>query len=287
MYQNLSIGFVLNYYWRPTYNEIVRSSAKLAMSMLRSCSIIDQNLLIDGSPRPDDEIHKECQKNNFEYVHLDRELKFAEALNEGWKRLDTDIVGLMASDIYPTSDTINLLAALVAKPGIGSVAPYLDYCDYPGQIASFVRNPITCEPTSMSLNLNLFKKSTLEAIGGIDEQYSGGYNDLILLMKIRKLGQKVVLVGNTRTTHLGRATVSQGTNFNMSVDNPRFSAEYPLYRASHGPWSITHWKWPFATSKRAKLAWWVAQNFPNQKVRRILETLVIWLEPDLTRFKQP
>lgn len=286
MYKKFRIGFVVNYYWRPTYSESVRASAKFALSMLSGCSIIDRIILMDGSPLPDTEIFEYCRKNSVEYIHLDKELGFAEALNQGWKRLDTEFVGLMASDVFPTPETLKLLVDVLTLPDVGLVFPYLDYCDYPGQISSFVRNPVTCEPSSMSLNLNLLKKKVLGEIGGIDQNYSGGYNDLILLMKIRKMGQKVILVGNTRTSHLGRATVSQGTNFNMAIDNPRFSAEYPEYRTTYGPWNITHWKWPFATTKRAKVFWWIAQNFPNRKIRKFLEWLTIWLEPDLTRFRQ-
>lgn len=285
MYSNFRIGFVVNYYWRPTYSESVRASAHLAISLLSNSPIIDRIILMDGSQKADNEIQKDCQKNKVEYVHLGRELGFAEALNEGWKRLDTDFIGLMASDIYPTNETIILLVEALASPGIGCVSPYLDFCDYPGQVASFVRNPITCEPTSISLNLNLIKKSVLEAIGGIDEHYSGGYNDLIMLMKIRNMGQKVVFIGKTRTTHFGQATVSQGTNFNMIIDKPRFFAEYPEYYATHGPFNITHWKWPFATTKRAKIIWWVAQNFPHRKIRRFLEWVATWLEPDLTHLR--
>lgn len=283
MYKDLFIGFVVNYYCRDTYNEVVRASAKLAVSMLSYCSIIDRIVLIDGSPLSDSGIREHCTTYNVDYVHLGRELEFAEAFNVGWQKLDTEIVGLMASDVFPSNDTITSLVDVLTRPGVGCVAPYLDYCDYPGQVVAFVRNPVSCEPTSMSLNLNLYTKDVLEAIGGIDEHYSGGYNDLVMLIKIRKIGQKVMLVGNTRTAHLGRTTVSQGSNFNMEKDIPRFSSEFPEYYAQNGYWNIAHWKWPFATTKRAKVFWWIAQNFPNHRIRKLLEKLTMWLEPDLTR----
>ncbi|NLN35159.1 MAG: glycosyltransferase family 2 protein [Candidatus Cloacimonetes bacterium] len=286
MYKTNKIGFVVNYYWRPTFSEYVRESARFAISMIESSSIVDRILLIDGSPIPDIEMQEVYRSKKVQYLHLGKELGFAEALNEGWKRLDTEFIGLMASDVYPTPETLKLLVDVLTLPNVGLVFPYLDFCDYPGQVSSFVRNPVSCEPSSMSLNLNLIKKKVLEEIGGIDENYSGGYNDLILLMKIRKIGQKVILVGNTRTSHLGRATVSQGTNFNMAIDNPRFSTEYPEYRTLYGPWNITHWKYPFATTKRAKVFWWIAQNFPLRKIRNFLIWFAMWLEPDLTRFRQ-
>ena len=57
------------------------------------------------------------------------------------------------------------------------------------------RGEITCEPATFALNLNLFKKSVLEAIGGLNENYLASFSEPILTVKIRNLGYRVVMLG--------------------------------------------------------------------------------------------
>lgn len=284
MHKSQKVGFVVNYYWRPTYPKSVRSSATLAIHMLRNCTFIDQIVLVDGSSNPDFEIKDICEQSEIIYIHMGKELKLAEGFNVGWKRLDTYYVGLMASDVFPFPETIAALLDAISLPDIGSVSPFLDFCDYPGQMAAYVRKPVSCEPTSLTLNLNIFKRSVLESINGIDENYTGGFNDVIMLMKIRQKGFRVLLIGNTRVTHIGGITVANGTNFLLSEDNVQFTQEFPQVRTNHGKWNIKRWQWPLATTRMISFLWWIAQNFPSYRVRRFLQWTTIWLEPEFTRY---
>ena len=113
---------------------------------------------------------------------------------------------------------------------MGCVSPYLSFSDWPSQIGHHVKSAVTCEPTGMTLNLCLLKRSVLEAVGGIDETYSGAYNDVILMMKIRHLGlRRVLFAGDTFVTHLGGVTVANGTAYRLTEDIKRFKEEYPQY----------------------------------------------------------
>ncbi len=80
----------------------------------------------------------------------------------------------------------------------------------------------TCEPSTMTLNLNIFKRSILEQIGGLDENYIYGYAEPILLIKLRTLGYRVVMVGNSRVFHYDTLTKSLGEN---TLDYKKYEKE--------------------------------------------------------------
>lgn len=284
-----TLGLTVNYYWKPGFAESTRASALLALRMLREGedSPLGTVLLVDGSPSPDPWIRDRCGEAGARYHHAGRELTFAQGYNTGWRLLPEPIVGLMASDIFAPRGTLSTLSQTLAQPGVGCVFPYLSACDYPGQVLARVRRPITCEPTAMTLNLNLFRREVLEAVGGVDEGYTGGYNDVILLMKIRRAGHRVVQVGGTHVTHLGQVTVSQGTCYRREADRARFAREYGEFHAPSGKWNLAHWKWPLATSRRAAAWWWWAQNAPAAGLRARLQAATLRREPELTRFPAP
>ncbi len=279
------VGMVVNYYWQPHFSPAVRYATLLSLQLLRQNPEAQTVLLVDGSPEPDEEMAGHCTALNVRYHHAGRALQFAEGFNIGLSLLEEPYIGLMANDIFPPPDTLRKLLTCLELPDVGCVFPYLSYCDYPGQMADFVRKPITCEPSLMTLNLNLFKREVLQKAGGVDESYSGSYNDLILLMKIRQMGYRVVLVGDTRVTHLGQVTISQGTTYKKEKDRQRFMAEYPAYVAQHGAWQVAHWKWPLATTPAAKILWWLCQHLPSTRLRNRMQDWLIRLEPLLTSYR--
>ena len=279
-----AVGFVINYYSRPSFSPAHRTATTLCIQLLKENQGVDEIILVDGSQQPDLLIKEICDRENIGYLHLGRELTFAEGLNAGWKSLKQPYIGLSANDIFAPEDTIRTLLEVIKLPDVGCVFPYLSYCDYPGQSYSVVRKPITCEPSTMTLNVNIFKREVLEKIQGIDENFSGSYNDYVLMMGIRELGYRVVLVGNTRVFHLGRMTISKGSTYNWVKDMQIFKERYGEYSAKHGKFFITRWKWPLATTKLAAQLWWLCQNSSSKLMRYTLQKFVIWVEPELTRF---
>ena len=156
-----NIDFIVNYYWRPNYPETIRLSAWLAIQSLKIVDIVGDILLVDGSLEGDNEIRLICEKEKIMYVHKGKELRFAEGYN-CWKMLSSQYIGLMASDIIVNPIAIQKLYKVITVERVGCVFPYLDRCDYQGQIYSYVRKAKTCEPTFMTLNLNIFKREVLE-----------------------------------------------------------------------------------------------------------------------------
>lgn len=280
----LQVGMVVNYYCEPHFTPAIKYTTLLSLQLLRQNENVETILLVDGSTQPDLMMAGYCRSMGVTYHHAGRSLQFAEGFNVGLAMLNEPFIGLMANDIFPPADTVKKLLSILSISDVGCVFPYLSYCDYPGQMYDFVHRAVTCEPTIMTLNLNLFKREVLEKAGGVNESYSGSYNDLILLMKIRQMGYRVVLVGDTRVTHLGQMTISQGTTYKKEKDRQRFIIEYPNYVSKHGAWQVAHWKRPLATNKLVSFLWWLCQNTISTRVRNALQNILIMYEPVLTRF---
>lgn len=274
----------MNYYWRSGFSPSTRTSALLSLQMLKDNDAVGTIILVDGSPHLDPFIKQNCEELGIQHLHSGKELTFSQGYNLGWQTLKEQYVGLMASDIFPPKTTIATLLKWLERPDVGCAFPYLTYCDYPGQMAGYVRRRVTCEPSAMTLNLNVFKRDVLEAVGGIDEHYSGGYNDLILLMKIRELGFRVLLAGETRVNHLGQMTISQGTTYKKDADIKRFSTEYRTFCAGHGKWKVKHWRRPLSCGPLLSVMWWLSQNAPHALLRRPLERFTMTREPELAKY---
>ncbi|MGI6740043.1 MAG: glycosyltransferase family 2 protein [Brevefilum sp.] len=280
------IGVVVNYFWLPTYPKTVQLTTWSALLSLHECELIKKVVVVDGSPEPDPFIADITNQLGYETLSYRNNLSFAEGFNTGINYLDNEYICLMANDVFPTKDFFEKCFHWIAKPDVGCVFPYLSFSDYPVQMPFFVRKPVTCEPTSMTLNVNIFKSKVLKAIGGINEMYTGAYNDVVALMEIRKLGYRVVLVGGTKVNHIGKMTISQGTNYILDGrDYLLFQKNHPNYVTKHGKWKLTRWKAPFSVNKKIALFWWVCQNVPSTRLRKLLEWFTLWLEPELTKIK--
>ena len=151
------------------------------------------------------------------------------------------------------------------------------------------RGEITCEPATFTLNLNLFKKSVLEAIGGLNENYLASFAEPILTVKIRNLGYRVVMLGGARIYHYDRLTKVLGKSTLASsvfeADGKRWETEYSQIFPRHpAKINCALWKRPFWTTWSAQVCWWMAMNLPGAKLRNLAWTFVSWLEPFLTRY---
>lgn len=280
-----NIGVAINYYTKSANKHINRYAASLAISLLRQSPIVGNIVLVDGSKEKDNRIQDFCDEHGCTYIHKGRELLFAEGYNIGWKILDEDYVALMASDILPMPDTFERLFQYIHNPRVGCVFPYLTSCAYSTQDVAKVRRNRTCEPSALTLNLNLFRKDVLVKIGGVNENYTGSYNDIIILNNIRNEGYKVILVGGTAVVHLGKTTVSYGSNYNIQKDRRRFRDEYREICTERGIFGYKHWREPFSTTTLSSILWWLNQNLPGKRLRHNLERFTCWIEPDITASK--
>ncbi|MCP4315139.1 MAG: hypothetical protein GY789_03685 [Hyphomicrobiales bacterium] len=141
----------------------------------------------------------------------------------------------------------------------------------------------------MSLNLNLFKRETLEEIGGVTEKYKFGFSEPILIYQIRNLNQRCLMVGGTRVYHFDQLTKYLGASSLKDKDYDRdielWFEEYPDFASARGIASINFSAEPFSINKRTKWLWAFACRYPSRRVRAKLFSWIMWLEPWLTRDK--
>jgi len=287
------VGMVVNYYWpSPSKkgHQLVTLTTQLALLMLKQNPVVGSVVLVDASPQSDSVMRAMCLDLDLNYLHDGRELSLAEGYNLGWHFLAEPYVGLMANDILPHSPkTMELLLEWIKRPDVGCVFPYLSDSDYlPQQVRFIYKFNATCEPAGMTLNLNIFKRSVLEDVGGVDEGYIVGFYDPILVIKIRQIGFRVVQVGHTRAIHLNRLTKNQGgsalTDERWETDREKFAREYAGYCSKYGIWGMSFWRWPFSTSPVASVLWWLIHHGPRSKLKQLLEIFTMWIEPLLTRY---
>ena len=232
-----------------------------------------------------------CAEHQVRYLHTGHELGLAESYNLGWRATSSPYVCLMANDIIPLPlDTFDRLLEVIQAPDVGCVFPYLtDGIRYTQHTAfSDVRSQRTCEPASMTLNLNLFRRSVLEAVDGVDERFAGGYYDPLLLMGVRRQGYRAVLVGSTKAIHFEQLTRQLGgstlTADTYAVDNERWFAEYPRDAVRGGIGNLLFWRWPCATTLPAMVLWWVSHHFPAGRLRDGALRVALLVEPWLTSY---
>ena len=110
--------------------------------------------------------------------------------------------------------------------------PYLSYSDYIAQCYSAPFQRRTFAPCCMTINVNAIRRDTWETIGPIDPSYSGNYNDVDYLIRLRQRGLRAVITDCGPITHLGSATLSVSSQSRREQDKAAFSARYPEFASS-------------------------------------------------------
>jgi hypothetical protein len=290
------IGMVINHYSKEregSMRDLLAAATLLGVRFLKCCEDVGSIMVVDGSKNPDEPLSQACREIGAIYFHTGREVGYSAAYNIGWRQLEENYIGLMANDIIPNPpSSLSTMLKVLRRRDVGCVFPYLnsprlksDEVQAPGFLQ---RGNISCEPSSMTLNLNLFKREVLEAIGGITEDYKVGFSEPILLMKIRGMGMRCVMVGQTRAYHYDRLTKLLGqstlSDNRYKADVERWFCEFPEYASLSGIARINFSRWPYSTTRWMRWLWLFAQGFPIKRQQRRLMRFVMWLEPWLTRY---
>jgi len=206
------MGFVVNFFTvgGPAQTVLV-AATQLNLTLLSAASSVGRVLLVDGSPIPCEPMRAICERLQVEYLHAGRELSYVEAYNLGIQTLKNPFIGLIANDVVPHPiDSLDRLYDWIQRERVGCAFPYIATSRTRGdevQTPGFARRgSVTCEPASFALNLAVFRRDVLERIDLLDERFRAGYQEPILLLKIRNLGYRAVLVGGTRALHLDQLT---------------------------------------------------------------------------------
>jgi hypothetical protein len=274
-------------------HSLVTTTTSLGLQFLKAAQEVDHVLLVDGSAEPDPTMKQECARVGVEYHHCGRLLTYVESYNIGWRRLPYRYIGLMANDVLPhPTPTIGRLLEVLKRPDVGCTFPYMsshrETWDEVQRPTLFNSARITCEPATMTLNLNLFKRALLERMQGLDNGYLTGFQESRAIVKIRNSGFRVVMVKDTRIFHFDRLNKSTGqseiADDNITKDAARWREHYPQYGSNRAFASITTWKRPFATTPAASLLWFLTTLVPFWSLRRRVIPLVLRIEPLLCRY---
>ena len=267
---NERLGMVVNFFdgqSNPEISELLAATTALSLRLLKLNPVVDEILLVDGSGEPCAPMQRACEDLGVDYRHGGRKLNYVEAYNLGWRALDTPIIGMMANDIIPHPlDTIVRLKEWILKPDVGCSFPYLTtnrlFFDEVQRPTLLTRGMVTCEPSSMTLNLNLFKRELLEDMGGLDANYTVGFQEPIILIRLREMGYRCVMVGNARAMHYDSLTktldASETSSKRYDADKQRWFREYGPYASERGIGQLRLHKRPFATSFVNQLIWRLA-----------------------------
>jgi GT2 family glycosyltransferase len=271
-----TLPVVINYF-NPSQDEALRLQTQLcALRYLQSTTAVHV-FVADGSGNPDAELSAFCTRHAITYVASQTRLGFAQGYNLGiaaaWQAFggngsgtsgatDSSIpppapyIVLSANDILPASTTLAALLAMAeSTPRAGCIIPYLSLSDYTRQNDWVLPTARLCE--SMTLNLNLFAWADLDRMGGVPEDLSGYYNDIVMLAWMRERGRQVWLCPAGRVNHLHRTTVGAvDSSAQYERDTATFRARYRAW-AHPGP-AVTVATWNFTDSpgqKRFYRAW--------------------------------
>lgn len=269
---NARLGVVVNHYnpkgiarlWSQTLFCAIRArdscSAKLAVEVLVS----------DGSGFEDENLKALLAMNGIGYLSSSEALGFAQGYNQGLRHLAErrnapELLATCANDIFCDRETLPLLAgALLTDPTVGCAIPYLTHADYLTQndwVYKYYR-----EASSMTLNLNVFRTKDLMVLGYVPEAFSGYYNDIAMMIELKKRGLKVVLLNGGQVTHLGMATTATESSARADADRETFRSLYPT-EALPGTWAIKEEK--LAAGKFNKL-WFYLQSRGPAPLRRFM-----------------
>ena len=288
------LGIAVNYYWNtpsPEGERLVALTTQLALVLLRQSPVVGNVVLVDGSPRPGELIQELCAQAEARYLHAGRELSLPEGYNLGWESLSEPYIGLMQNDILPhPAETLDRLLEWAQRPDVGVAFPYLtDPADYTQHIELPNRAAHSCEPSNMQLNLNVFKRSVLEAVGGVDNGYRTAFYDPIFVIKIRQLGLRAVMVGGTKAIHVDQLTKKLGgsglTYESWKRDAERWCREYAPYASPHDRLEhMNYGAWPLSTTLPMMAYWWLCYRCPSEWLRFKLWRLGMWAEPFFTTY---
>jgi GT2 family glycosyltransferase len=185
-------------------------------------------ILVDGHAVADAKLAAVCDELGYRYLQRGRRLAFAEGYNAGMTEARAPWVVLAASDIFVVAGWLEALLAAAETTGAWMTSPYLSGSDYPPQRLAYVVAPRTFVPNHLTLNLNLLSRRCLDVVGPLDEQFSGCFNDVDYVLRIRAAGGEVLLANCGEITHLGSATLTRPALLAMYAhDQPLFDAKWP------------------------------------------------------------
>jgi len=184
-------------------------------------------ILVDGSGKRTVAVADRCAERGWIYLECPDKGAFARIYNQGMQAAKGEYCVWMASDLFVTAGWEKKLIGEMRRTGAWMAAPYLTNSDYPSQTLNWVVKMRTFTPCYMTFNLNMITRECFEKIGGMDDRFTGNFNDNDYLVRIRKMGKQAIIVNCGQIAHMARATSAVASTFKWDQDKDRFLEKYP------------------------------------------------------------
>lgn len=202
--------------------------------------------VLDGSGVDDEKLRNELAGIGCHYLNSSGRLSFAAAYNWAFRLAGGVGFTISASDIFVPHGWNALLMGKIGAGFRGMAMPYLSDSDYPTQQFPVISWRRTIHPLQATINVNYFAPECAASVGGLDEEFSGSFNDIDLLIRIRRAGLPVLLVDCGMVKHLGRMTVANSSSWDPKKDREILIRKYPALRSSK--WWVKIYEKPFCNN---------------------------------------
>ena len=203
--------------------------------------------VVDGSGVVDAELENLLLGIGCLYLPSAKKLSFAEGYNVAFAEAGTAEFVISASDIFVPSGWNVYINEYRSANFSGMLMPYLSDSDYPTQEIRIERLRRPIHPLQATINLNYFSAGVGVFLGGLSLDYTGSYNDLDMLIRLRRCGYSVMLVNLGPVKHLGRMTIINQSSWVSHKDRERFGIVYPEYVS--GKWWARIYKRQFCNNR--------------------------------------
>lgn len=172
-----------------------------------------------------------CRKLRIDYQPSAEKERFADTYNRGAAAAQGEVLVLCASDVLVSPGWVEKLSAQLESTGAAMLSPYLSASDYVAQCYWAVPRRTTFAPCAATINLNAIRREVWDRIGPLDPAFSGNYNDVDYLIRLRRAGCVAAIADCGPIAHLGSVTLGVSTLVNATADAAVFAAKHPAFVA--------------------------------------------------------
>jgi len=274
-----TVSVIVNYF-NPNQVERIHSMLDFVVESLSANTTLPLELIIsDGSGFISHDLSKKCVERGWVYLHSDEKIGFSDAYNRGMKIAKGDYRVWMASDIILGMDWETRLISEMERTHAWMASPYLSSSDYPAQVYHWVAKMVTFQPSSMTFNLNMITAECYDKVGLMDEQFSGCFNDIDYLLRIRQSGGDAIIVDAGQILHVSRGTISESTMVDGNSDLTRFLLKYPALISPRAEWQYNYISSQLCKSRMYRQLIRCCNLLPNNRLVERISRLVMKFEP--------
>jgi GT2 family glycosyltransferase len=191
-------------------------------------------VLVDNDSPDDTPALLQQWSDRAEVLLLQRNLNFAGGCNAGAARARGDVLVFLNNDTEVVPGALEALVAQVAEPGVAIAGPRLLFGDGTIQHAgvAFLRNALGVMPQHVFHHQDgmlpaargtyeldcvtgaclVVRRDVFEQLGGFDEGYRNGLEDVDLCLRVRMAGHRIVYRGDIAFVHAEGASRGAGSD---------------------------------------------------------------------------